>query len=73
MSIITSLDLKAIEGSKILFTDDDLHIVTPIQQYFQAKGYKVDVATDGNEGLKKALANPPNLILRDVMMPGADG
>ncbi len=35
--------------------------------------YEVFVATDGEDALQKALANPPDLILLDVLMPGMDG
>ncbi|RJQ78099.1 MAG: response regulator [Desulfobacteraceae bacterium] len=35
--------------------------------------YRITRAFDGREGLEKALANPPDLILADVMMPGLSG
>jgi len=35
--------------------------------------YDIDVAVDGESGLRSALANHPDLILLDVMMPGVDG
>lgn len=35
--------------------------------------YDIDVAVDGEGGLKAAVANTPDLILLDVVMPGVDG
>jgi len=35
--------------------------------------YDIDVAVDGEAGLRAAVANQPDLILLDVVMPGVDG
>lgn len=35
--------------------------------------YEIDVASDGESGLRSAVANRPDLILLDVVMPGVDG
>ncbi len=37
------------------------------------EGYAVDVARDGAEGVEAALANPPDLIITDLAMPGVSG
>jgi two-component system phosphate regulon response regulator PhoB len=39
----------------------------------EANNYQVSVANNGTEGLAKAEAENPSLILLDVMMPGLDG
>ena len=39
----------------------------------QAAGYRVSVAWDGNEAIKRAREERPDLILMDVQMPGMDG
>ena len=38
-----------------------------------AREFAVTVASDGEQALKEALSNPPDLVLTDVMMPRMDG
>ena len=52
----------------ILMIDDDADFRESIANLLEAKGYDVDAAADGKEGLEKAKANKPDLILLDVMM-----
>jgi CheY-like chemotaxis protein len=44
-----------------------------IRAQLERQGYVVDSAQTGHEGLDSALAQPPDLILLDIMMPGMDG
>jgi len=57
----------------ILIIDDEPGVVELVQYNFQEAGFKVEAAMDGMEGLEKARANPPDLILLDVMLPKLDG
>lgn len=59
--------------AKILIIDDDEDIVEAMRLVAEKRGHKVDTAADGNEGLVKARANKPDVIILDVMMPGLDG
>ena len=59
--------------AKILIIDDDADIVEAMRLVVEKRGHKVDTAADGNEGLDKARANKPDVIILDVMMPGLDG
>src|SRR5699024_4622241 len=43
------------------------------RDYLEVNGYQSDIATTGEEGLKKAKMNSYNLILLDLMLPGIDG
>ncbi len=54
--------------SKVLIIDDDPDLVDAMTNLLEAKGYEVDHAPDGEEGLEKAKNDPPNIILLDVMM-----
>jgi two-component system alkaline phosphatase synthesis response regulator PhoP len=58
---------------KILVIDDEPSIVRLVKSYLEAEGYQVLTASDGAAGLKSALANKPDLIVLDIMLPGMDG
>jgi CheY-like chemotaxis protein len=59
---------------KILVIEDDPDIQQLVQMALEfTGGYQVSVASDGPEGLGKAEAERPDLILLDAMMPGMDG
>ncbi len=53
---------------KILIIDDDPDFVDSIRMVLEARGYIVEWAPDGAEGIKKAKEIVPNLIILDVMM-----
>src|SRR5919205_1293953 len=57
----------------ILVVDDERHLVRLIQINLQQQGYEVITAFDGEEGLEKARAEQPDLIILDVTMPRMDG
>ena len=60
-------------SKRLLIVDDDEQIRELLTFDISQSGYIVDSATDGEEGLKKALENNYDLILLDVMMPKMDG
>lgn len=59
--------------SKILIVEDEPDMVTGLRDNFELEGYKVIVARDGEEGLKKALEEKPDLIVLDLMLPKMSG
>ena len=59
--------------SRILLVDDEPDIVETAAFMLQARGYSVDTAPGGLEGVEKAKKDPPDLILLDIMMPEMDG
>ena len=61
------------DKKRILVVDDEPDFCSIVQGNLEKEGFKVDVAYDGNEGLAKVKANPPDAILLDVMMPEKDG
>jgi len=60
-------------ATRILVVDDDAWILRMVTTVLEKRGYEVLVARDGEEGLSKAQASPPDLIITDVMMPRLDG
>ncbi len=58
---------------RILIIDDDPDIVQFVRVNLELEGYRVDTAVGGVEGIERALAEPPDLVLLDIMMPGVDG
>jgi two-component system alkaline phosphatase synthesis response regulator PhoP len=60
-------------GHKVLLVDDEPDILAFIKYNLQKEGYQVDTAGNGREAVEKAKADPPDLILLDVMMPEMDG
>jgi two-component system response regulator AtoC len=63
-----------VAAERILVADDDPTILALLESFLQGEGYTFDSALSGEEALKKAMANPPDLLLIDVYMPpGMDG
>ena len=58
---------------RILVVDDEPDFAAIVQGNLEKEGFDVEVAYDGVEGLAKVQANPPDLIVLDVMMPEKDG
>jgi len=58
---------------KILLVDDDIDFVETTKIILESKAYEVIVAYDGDEALRKAKEESPDLILLDVIMPVKDG
>jgi two-component system response regulator MprA len=58
---------------RILVVDDDASITTALRRALSFEGYQVDIAHDGEEGLRDARDRVPDLVILDVLMPGVDG
>ncbi len=60
-------------GTSILIVDDDKAQQLRLATLLRQDGYRVQLASSGEEALANALATPPDLLLSDVMMSGMDG
>ncbi len=59
--------------ARILIVEDEPNIVLSLEFLLAQQGYEVLVAKDGEEALAAVEAQPPQLVLLDVMLPGIDG
>jgi DNA-binding response OmpR family regulator len=58
---------------RILIIEDELPMRTALHDVLAGEQYRVLTAADGESGLRRALAEKPDLILLDIMMPKLDG
>ena len=61
------------ESHHILVVDDDNYIRLFLKETLEGKGYRVELAEDGEEALAKIKSSPPDLVLTDLKMPKKDG
>jgi twitching motility two-component system response regulator PilH len=59
--------------AKVLIVDDSPTEVHVLSGFLKKHGFEVETAADGGEGIEKARAVKPDLILMDVVMPGMNG
>jgi DNA-binding response OmpR family regulator len=57
----------------VLIIEDEKLIIVSTQMVLEAAGFRVESATNGEDGIAKARSLKPDLILLDIMMPGIDG
>ena len=58
---------------KILIIEDNLQNLRVVQLSLKDQGYLLLEATDGNDALKLALKERPDLIIMDIQLPGMSG
>lgn len=57
----------------ILLIDDEEAFVTTLQERLEMRGFSPRVATDGLTGLEMIAAEPPDVVVLDLRMPGLSG
>ncbi|MEZ5351834.1 MAG: response regulator transcription factor [Bryobacteraceae bacterium] len=58
---------------RILVIDDDVDLCSLLSEFLQREGFQVRCAHTGETGLRETLASQFDLVVLDVMLPGADG
>lgn len=58
---------------RVLFVDDDTFLRKVYQSELSEHNYEVIVAEDGEEGLRKALTEDPDIVILDMIMPKKNG
>ncbi|MEM6868808.1 MAG: response regulator [Cyanobacteria bacterium P01_C01_bin.121] len=64
---------KATEAPLILLAEDNEANIFAPSSYLQAKGYRIQIAKNGQAAIELAQAEIPQIILMDIQMPGMDG
>jgi two-component system, OmpR family, alkaline phosphatase synthesis response regulator PhoP len=59
--------------TRILVVEDNPDLAYGLRNNLEIEGYDVDVVDDGTQGLARARAEGPDLIILDLMLPGLDG
>ena len=60
-------------SDKILIVEDEEAIADLEKDYLELSGFEVEIASDGETGLKRALNEDFQLVILDLMLPGVDG
>ena len=63
----------ASEAEAVLVVDDDAELLKMVEILLDEAGYRVIMATEGQEALEKVAQEMPAVILLDMKMPGMDG
>src|SRR5262245_41468756 len=58
---------------RVLAVDDEADVLNLIEIKLKKAGFEVLTARNGEEGLNRAIADQPDVVLLDVMMPKMDG
>ena len=59
--------------ARILLVEDNEDLAFGLRATLEFEGYEVEVAGDGREGCERIAADPPDLVVLDLMLPGLDG
>jgi DNA-binding response OmpR family regulator len=59
--------------ARVLIIEDDPNVAEVVGRYLSREGYEVEIATDGASGLERALSDPPELVVLDLMLPNLGG
>lgn len=59
--------------SRVLIIDDEPQIANMLKTLFESNGFEVDVATEGNEGLRLFRKNRADVVVTDILMPDKEG
>jgi DNA-binding response OmpR family regulator len=60
-------------AARVLIIEDDPTVAEVVGRYLAREGYEVTIESDGAVGLDRALADPPELVVLDLMLPGLGG
>jgi len=59
--------------TRVLVVDDDATVAEVVSRYLDREGFSVESVGDGAVAVERATADPPDLVVLDLMLPGLDG
>ena len=70
---IDAVPPSVVPTPRVLLVDDSREVLLILRRIMRSEKYEILEATDGDEALRKARENLPDLMLLDVLLPGIDG
>lgn len=58
---------------RLLVVDDEPHVARVLRVSLAREGWSIEAAQDGAEALQAIAANPPDVMITDIQMPGMGG
>jgi len=62
-----------VSAQRVLVVDDDPTVSDVVARYLSHAGFAVKALADGESAVRTVLADPPDLVVLDLMLPGLDG
>ncbi len=59
--------------ARVLVVDDETDVAEALRLYLELKGYEAHAVFSGASAIEAVQAEPPNVILLDILMPGMNG
>ena len=59
--------------SRVLVIDDEPYILLMLKKLFEKEGFEVDIAINGDEGIRMFAKYPADVIITDIVMPEKEG
>ena len=73
LSLLAMTDPGPQVGASVLVVEDDANVAEVLSRYLRREGFQVTCLDDGAAALERALADPPDLAVLDIMLPGLSG
>jgi CheY-like chemotaxis protein len=69
----SAMEKREEDEVRVLFVEDDPAVAQMYRLKLELDGYSVEIATDGEQAVAKALADPPDIVFLDIRLPKLDG
>ncbi len=73
MARVAWVSVDAVTATRILIVEDDQELAGLIADYLRQHGFAVEIEERGDRAIDRIRSAPPDLVVLDLMLPGADG